>query len=154
MQGILSSLLPAQWIALAICALCVGMSKTGVAGIYAVVVPLMAAVFGGKLSTGVLLPILIIGDVFAVIYYHREANWGYIRRLLPWTMAGVLVGTLTGSAISDGTFKIMMAFVILSGIAVMFLMDLRKQQDVPAHPAIGAATGLLGGFATMIGNVA
>ena len=43
-------------------ALLVGFSKTGIGGVVMIVVPLLAAVFGGKASTGILLPMLIIGD--------------------------------------------------------------------------------------------
>ncbi len=37
--------------------------------------------FGGKVSTGIILPMLIAGDILAVAYYHRHADWPGIRRL-------------------------------------------------------------------------
>ncbi|WP_253200604.1 hypothetical protein [Clostridium sp. CF012] len=53
----------------------VGFSKTGISGFMMPVIPIIASVFGGKESTGVILPLLLIGDVFALYYYNRHANW-------------------------------------------------------------------------------
>ena len=41
-----------QWSILALAALCIGMSKTGVQGIMLLIVPYMAMAFGAKESTG------------------------------------------------------------------------------------------------------
>jgi hypothetical protein len=38
-------------------------------------VPFLALIFGGQLSSGILLPILCIADVIGVWYYHRHASW-------------------------------------------------------------------------------
>ena len=54
-------------------ALLVGMAKTGVHGAGMVAVPVLASVFGGQSSSGLMLPILCMADVFGVIYYHRHA---------------------------------------------------------------------------------
>ncbi|MEM7658265.1 MAG: sulfite exporter TauE/SafE family protein, partial [Bacteroidota bacterium] len=51
-----------EWGLVIACAMMVGMSKVGVQGVYNLVVPLMALIFGGKPSTGILLPILIMAD--------------------------------------------------------------------------------------------
>ena len=59
----------------------IGMAKTGVHGVGMLTVPLMAIVFGGKASSGLVLPMLIMADVFAVKYYHRHANWRFLIKL-------------------------------------------------------------------------
>ncbi|MEO1449507.1 MAG: sulfite exporter TauE/SafE family protein, partial [Bacteroidota bacterium] len=118
------------WSGLMLCALFVGMAKTGVAGVYTIIIPIMAFLFGGKESTGVLLPMLVIGDIFAVRYYHRSAAWNHILRLLPWSIGGIVIGTLVGDAISDGAFKALMGVLILIGIAIMLYMEWRKIETV------------------------
>jgi Na+/H+-dicarboxylate symporter len=55
-------LTPVHWILIALSGMLIGMSKTGVPGVSMVVVPILASIFGGKQSTGVLLPILIMID--------------------------------------------------------------------------------------------
>ena len=69
----------------------VGVSKSGIKGISLLFVTLTAIAFGGKASTGIVLPMLIAGDIFAVWYYNRYTHWKYLRQLLPWMMAGVLI---------------------------------------------------------------
>ena len=71
----------------------VGISKTGVPGIGILVVPLLAYGFGGRLSAGVMLPMLIMGDLFAVAWYRRHAQWDKLVGLLPWVYGGVALGT-------------------------------------------------------------
>ena len=73
-------------------ALMVGITKTGIPGIGILVVPLMALVFGGRLSVGATLPLLIFGDIFAVLWYRRHARWDNLRSLFPWVITGILVG--------------------------------------------------------------
>jgi hypothetical protein len=50
------------------CALLIGMSKTGLPGAGLMVVPMMAGIFGGRESVGIVLRMLIIADVFAIKY--------------------------------------------------------------------------------------
>ncbi len=78
-----------KWIIALLCGLFIGMSKTGLSGIGLLVVPLYAGIFGGKPSVGIVLPMLIVADVFAVKYYNRHAEWKYVLKLLPWTLTGV-----------------------------------------------------------------
>ena len=90
-----------QWSMIIMSALLIGMSKTGISGAGMAVIPIMAAIFGGKLSTGIVLPLLCMADVFAVSYYHRHASWSYILRLIPWTVIGVFIGIYVGDIIDD-----------------------------------------------------
>ncbi len=143
-----------DWLLLWICAMLVAVAKTGIAGVYNVVVPLMAIVFGGKASTGVLLPILIMGDLFAVGYYNRSAQWRHVLRLIPPALLGVILGTWVGDRVSEATFQILLASVVLIGIGLMIYLEVRKVKAVPEHRGFGISMGLLAGFTTMVGNVA
>jgi len=144
-----------QWIILGLVALMIGMTKTGISGLGLAVVPLLAYAFGARASTGVMLPLLLMADVYAVIYYHRMANWVHIKRLLPWAVTGILAGMFTGRLISDLQFRWVLSALVLIGISVMVLRDLSGQKlGVPRHPAFAALLGLLGGFASMVANAA
>ena len=52
------------YIVVALCAFLIGITKTGIPGIGILVVPLMALAVPAKESTGLLLGILILADVF------------------------------------------------------------------------------------------
>ena len=144
-----------QWMIIGVCAILVGMSKTGVPGVSMIVVPAMAMIFGGKASTGVLLPILIIADLFAVIYYHRHASWKPLLKALPWALLGLILALWIGSGVNDHQFKHIIALSVLFSLILMIWNDQRnKNSDLPHGPWFAATFGILGGFATMIGNVA
>ena len=143
-----------QWLVLGGCGLLIGCAKAGIAGTGLMIVPIMAYVFGGKPSTGLVLPMLIIADILAVSYYHRHAAWKHILRLIPWAAGGVLVGVLVGGQVSDILFKQIMAALIFLGIAIMIWRDVRKTITVPKGRLFAPAAGSVGGFSTMMGNAA
>jgi uncharacterized membrane protein YfcA len=135
-------------------ALLIGMSKTGISGAGMAMIPIMAAIFGGKLSTGIVLPMLSMADIFAVSYYHRHANWSYILRLIPTTVVGILVGIYVGDIISDQVFKDIMGVIVILSVGILVWRDLRKDVRVPGGMTFPIVMGLAGGFSTMVGNAA
>lgn len=135
-------------------AFALGLAKAGLKGIDLLNVTLMALVFGGKASTGIVLPLLCAADVAAVLYYHRHAQWSHFRRLMPWMVLGILVGVFTGKDLDEAVFRRIMALIIVVTIAMMVFMEFRRSTKVPEHPLFASATGVAAGFTTMIGNLA
>lgn len=157
MSGIFASfsLSALDWVLIVFCAMLIGMSKTGVPGVSMIVVPTLALIFGGKQSTGILLPILITADVFAVIYYHRHAKWNHLVRALPWAVAGLFLALWIGNLVNDEQFKRIIAITVFVSIALMIWKDYGyKKEFTPDKWWFAASMGIVGGFATMIGNVA
>lgn len=142
------------WLTSLVCAVLIGMAKAGVTSASLMIVPLMAVVFGGKLSTGIVLPMLIVADAFAVMYYNRFTNWKLVLRVIPWAIVGILIAMVVGNEIPDTMFKSIMAVVILTGAIFMIWGDLRKTTTVPDYWWFTMILGLAGGFSTMIGNAA
>ncbi|MDN4501185.1 sulfite exporter TauE/SafE family protein [Alteromonadaceae bacterium BrNp21-10] len=132
----------------------IGMAKTGVHGVSMFSIPLLAVIFGGKASSGLMLPMLIMADVFAVIYYHRHANWHYLLKLFPSAAVGVLVGTWLGNYIDDELFKMIMSVIIFISLAIMLWMEKANKDNIPDYMWFALLMGLLGGITTMIGNLA
>jgi uncharacterized membrane protein YfcA len=144
-----------QWIILALSGLLIGMSKTGITGVGMMVVPLLANAFGGRPSVGLLLPILVFADVFAVSWYNRHAQWKHILRLIPWAFAGIITATIVGKSISDQTFNRLLAILVIGGVGILVWQDIRAGKiKIPKSRWFAGGMGLLGGFATMIGNAA
>lgn len=143
-----------SWILALAAAFIIGVSKSGIKGIAIVAVTFMALAFETKASTGLVVPLFIVGDIFAVIYYNRHTQWKYIVRFLPWMVAGVIVGSIIGKDLNEATFKIGMAIVILGSVIMMYWWDRRKSKVVPTHWAFAGLMGLLAGITTMIGNLA
>ena len=144
-----------QWLLLFLSAMLIGMSKVGVPGVSLIVVPVLALIFGGKASTGILLPILMMADWFGVGYYHRHAQWNYLWKLLPWAFAGIGIALWVGEVVDDNWFKNIIAIMVFICIGIMLWRDrVKGTHFFPDTWWFAAAMGILGGFATMIGNVA
>ncbi len=143
-----------NYIIAAICALLLGISKSGIKGIAPLIVTGLALVYGAKNSTGILMPLLLVGDVFAITYYKRHVQKEYIIKLLPWMVLGVLFGVIGGSYISESIFKYGMALIILFSVGLMYYWENKKDKAVPSHWIFASSLGLLAGFTTMIGNLA
>jgi len=145
-----------QIIMLSICAALIGMHKTGLAGAGALSIPISVAIFGAKSSTGVMLPILIMGDIFAVAHYFKYTNWKCIARLVPGSVVGVITAVLLGQYIDDVTFKKLIASAII--LCLVFLVIQKKHKHLLVlmknSKIFSGIIGVLGGFASMIGNAA
>jgi uncharacterized membrane protein YfcA len=138
---------------IALVAMLTGMSKTGVHGAGMMAVPMLATVFGGRLSSGVLLPIMIFSDIFGVWYYHKHAEWKFLKKLFPWAALGVIAGAITGNYIDDEMFRVIMASIILVSIVIMIVLERVNKDKIPDHPAFTISTGVAGGFTSMVGNL-
>jgi len=138
-------------------ALLVGFSKTGIAGLGILIIPLMAGIFPAKASVGVLLPMLIFGDLFAVAYYRRHAQWRILCRLLPWVMPGILGGYFALRSLSSAQLAPVLGGLVLMMIVLNLVKDKlgpKLEDRLPHTWWFSALIGLLAGFATMIGNIA
>ena len=136
------------------CALLLGIAKSGIKGLAVLIVTGLALVYGAKESTGILMPLLICGDIFAVIYYKRHVKWVYLIKLLPWMVLGVLIGVFLGKDLPEDLFKSGMATIILISVAMMYYWERKKDRKIPTHWSFAALMGMMAGFTTMVGNLA
>lgn len=133
----------------------VGFSKTGIGGVIMLAIPVLAGVFGGRDSTGIMLPMLLAGDVFAVCYYRSSVQWKNIFAPMPWALVGLGAGAAVGGFINDGYFKILMGIIVLVCIVILIYTEAKGQDfTVPHKSWFYITAGILSGFASMIGNAA
>lgn len=142
------------WILAATAAFLMGTSKAGLKGLSIFNVTLMALAFGARESTGILMPLLLVGDIFAIIYYNRHTQWKYLLKILPWMISGILIGVYIGKDLPETEFKIGMAIVIFISLGLLIFWDKRKSTAVPAHWSFSGLIGVCAGICTMIGNLA
>lgn len=144
-----------QWVFVIIAAFLVGFSKTGISGFTMLVIPILANVFGGKNSTGILLPMLIAGDVFAVWHYNRHAEWNNIKKLVPWAFGGLILGSAIGNCINDRQFKMLIALSVIICLSLLTYMEMKGEYfNVPGKAWFYVLAGIASGFTSMIGNAA
>ena len=144
-----------QWLTVIIVALIVGFSKSGIGGATMLAIPILASVFGGKDSTGIMLPMLLVGDLFAVWYYRKSVEWKNVFQPLPWAIIGIILGVLVGNYISDKTFLTLIGMIILICLGILVYTEIKgKNIIVPSESWFYILVGILSGFASMIGNAA
>src|ERR1700723_2369811 len=144
---------PLQWVCAVLGALMVGVSKAGITGLSLLSVALFTHVFpSSKQASGLVLPLLIFGDIIAVLSYRAHSQWSYLSKLLPWTAAGVVLGYFTLGRISDQAARIMIGVIIVSLCVLGYwrrYRGARPQQTAGTwHWALGAALGVAAGFIT------
>lgn len=152
----LSSLTPDQIALLAVGATGIGFSKSGFPGISMLHVVLFAFVFGALESTGVLLPMLVVGDLCAIGFFGRKADWSHVRRLLPPTLVGILIGWAMMDRLNPEYFKTLVGGIILTLTAVQAARLLRPKmfEKFPHQVWFSVFLGLLAGLTTMLANAA
>lgn len=133
----------------------VGMAKTGMPGIAILVVPVMAWIEqDAKGSVGVLLPMFIAADVFAVAFYRHHTDWRMMGRLAPWVFAGILLGDQVQGRVDTQHYGVLLGGLILVLVGLELIRQYKQWHDVPHHPAFSGFMGTMTGFTTMVGNAA
>ena len=138
----------ASWLLLLLGGFTVGMSKSGLAGVGLVQVLAFAVVFGARQSTGVLLPLLVVGDCCAVWLVGRDVVWSYVVKLMPPALVGVALGWLLLGRLDESVFKHFIGGQLLR----MWRGDLFA--SVPHSRSFAWGTGMVSGIATMLANAA
>jgi uncharacterized membrane protein YfcA len=134
----------------------VGLSKTGLAGFGLVSVLLMAHVFGPLRSVGLLLPILIVGDVLATLLLGKHVDWKRLAVFLAASIPGLALGYFLIGVVDSGLYGKFMGVVVFIFCILNILRWLLGERIVRfVHGRIlGFAIGVLSGTTTMMTNSA
>lgn len=146
----------AQWLLAILCAICVGMSKGGFSGIGMLAIILMARVLPPRESTGVILPMLILADIFAIFLFRKYADGRLVLRILPPAIVGVICGWLLFSKIEPIYFGPFIGWLTVGLIALVILQKTmpRVINLAAEHPKVAWPLGWLAGITTMLANAA
>jgi uncharacterized membrane protein YfcA len=137
-------------------ALFIGVSKTGVGGLGVLASAIFVLVMPehAKQATGVVLPMLIFGDIVAVASYRRHAQWRHIVRMFPWTAAGIVLGWLAMGRMDDRQARLLIGGIVLA-LTALQLVRRRRGADLAVPGAwFGPVLGVLAGFTTLVANAA
>ena len=145
-----------QWWLMAAGALIIGLAKSGLPGLGILAVPLFASIIPARDSTGFILPMLVAGDIIGVVYFRQHAEWKYLWKLFPWTMAGVVVGWQSLGWLDNAKIRPLIGAIVLVMLALNFWRQRHPDlKDIIPHGWLFASViGLLAGFTTMVANAA
>lgn len=149
------------WLLAVVAATGIGISKSGLPGIGLVHVAIFAHLFPGLASTGVVLPMLVAGDIGAVILFRRQADVSHLVRTLPPAAAGVVFGWLLMGWMQRGGIAAVHFNPIIGGIVLLLalaqlLRDWRPDlyAGVPHTRRFAWTMGFIAGVTTMLANAA
>jgi uncharacterized membrane protein YfcA len=139
-----------------LCAVLVGFTKTGIPGVGILVIPLMASVFPARASTGILLPMLVMGDVLAVTYYRQHVKIPVLVKIIPFTLIGVLAGYFALRVINDTEMNYLIGSIVLVLVILTMLQEINviPERAIPKNILLAIVLGVLAGFTTMVANAA
>jgi len=146
----------AHWLLAVFAALCIGLSKAGFGGVGMVAILVMAQILPARASTGVILPMLIVADIFAVTAFRKFTVWSHLVRMLPPALVGIVTGFFLMPYISDQNFGPLIGWITLALLMLMVLQKLTRRLAASAveHPGIAWPLGWLAGVTTMLANAA
>jgi uncharacterized protein len=149
----------AGWFLVGLSAVLVGLSKTGIPGLGILMTPLMAMAFPIEYlreSTGILLGMLILGDLFAAGYYRQHAEWKYVVRLLPPALVGIVAGWQAMGHVTDMQLQRIIGVIVLGMLAINYWRTRLRGEDAPIPNQwwFGALMGFVAGVTTMMANAA
>jgi uncharacterized membrane protein YfcA len=145
-----------QWALACLAAVGIGVSKSGLPGVSLLHVVLFAQLFPGLQSTGVVLPMLVVGDIGAVLLFRRHADWHHIRRTLPPAGIGVVAGWGVMSLWGQADFRPVIGVIVLALAVIQLIRHWRPETlaHLPHTRAFAWSIGLLAGGVTMVANAA
>lgn len=138
-------------------ALLIGFSKTGIPGAGMPAIALMSEAFpeNTKVSVGAMVPLLILGDIFAVFYYRRHANWSRLAELVPYVVIGMIPGYWVLKNLPSDWLRVLIGVIILGLLLMHYVRErMGRDKDVPHGKWFVVLMGFLAGFGTVVGNAA
>lgn len=152
-----------DWAFLISGAVLVGFSKTAVGSAGSIAVALFAVAIPARESTGAILPLLLVGDLIAVVTYRGQASWGTLGRLVPGVLPGLVVGAWFITLVDDEAMRVVigLSLLLVTGVQLATRRPSRKGRVTgsggPSRHAsipVVAAVGFVAGFTSMTANAA
>ena len=145
-----------------------GIAKSGFGGgVGILAVPLVANAMPPDRALGVMLPILIVADSFAVYQHRRQWSWPHMRPALGGAAIGIAIGTLLLFLLIDGNNKrqsqdnVAAVLNILVGSICLLMVGVQVYRlsgghvpKLPGNKPTSVSVGAAAGFTSMLAHAA
>lgn len=133
-----------------------GLSKTAIGGIGLANAALLATVLPAKESTGVMLILLITGDLFAIGVYKKHVEWKMLQKLIWPVIVGVGIGAYFLSHSTDQSLRRTIGWIVLILVAFYPISQRLQSNKFDINnrfpKTIGNVFGSMAGFMSMVAN--
>lgn len=120
----------------------------------ALITALMALFLPVQVAIGMLLPMLIVGDVFAVTAHWRKWDRRIVRLLIPGAVLGNLIAVLFISSVSVDTLRTTLGVLILLFVVYRLLESrILRSIEYVSHGWHGLVAGTIAGLSSTLAHV-
>ncbi len=132
--------------------LLVGLSKSGFAtGFGSLATPLMALTLPAPQAVAIMLPLLMVMDATGLQQLWRERDPQLVRRLLPWGLLGIAVGSLLFGLLSSKAVAGLLGALTLGFLAQRLFLSPRPGVP-PAAAWVGPVSATASGFTSFVAH--
>jgi len=136
--------------------LLVGITKTAIGGLGLLSAALITQIMPAKESTGVLLILLLTGDLFATQAYKKHVEWKFLKTLIWPVIIGIAAGAFFLSHSTDSSLKRTIGWVVVLLVALYPATQYwqRHNEDLSTRfpRTLQIFLGSTAGFMSMIAN--
>jgi len=139
------------WLLAAFGVLLTGISKSGFAGgVGVITVPLMSIYIGPIQAAAIMLPLLILMDIFSVRAWWRNKRNDLLRLMLPGAVLGIFIGYLLFDYLNDDILRILLGILSISFALWGLLKGARLGRFTSAR--VGQVAGTVAGFTSFLAH--
>lgn len=131
-----------------------GLGKGGFAGLGVLAVPVLVFAFPPTQAAAILLPLMVIQDVFSVWAFRHSWNREIVAWMVPGALMGIVIAALVAGYVSHAAITI-----VLGAISILFGAWRLKQHwgravvlPAQAPPWVGTIAGVFSGFTSQIAH--
>jgi hypothetical protein len=137
-------------------AMLMGLAKTGFPGASLPAVLLMVEAFPGdaRASVSAIVPGLLVGDVLAVVWYRRHADWSRLVALFPYVAVGMVPGIVVLACAAGNQLRPVLGWLVAGLLVLELGRRSFRWEHLPSQWWFVGSMGVLAGFGTMVGNAA
>ncbi len=140
------------WAMAALASFLVGASKGGLPGVGVLGVPILALSISPVAAAGLLLPILLISDVYGLWLYRKSYDLWNIKLMVCAATIGIAIGWATAHVTNDNVVKLVVGLIGLSYFIDALLKDKRNLAPKPADIPRGLFWGTIAGFTSFVAH--
>ena len=136
-------------------AIAIGLVKGGIGGPLAgaIILPVLTQRMSVAGAVGLAMPLLIVGDFFAMLFYWRKWDTGFLRLLLPGAALGIICGTLLLVVLPDLVLRRMLGVATLAVVVYKLASDAPGRVEYHPRDWHGRLAGLASGLASALANL-
>lgn len=131
----------------------IGLSKGGLGGATSLIgVPMMALAVTPIQAAAILLPILVIMDIFALWSWRGYWDRTTLANLLPGALVGIGIGWLTAAFVTADMVRLIVGAVALVFVLQWMASRGRKRRIATQSPIRGTFWGISAGFTSFVAH--